>query len=230
MTDSVTDSVTDLVTGSAPPPEGPPAGPPAGTEGPAEPSVRQPAPADPAPGKQLTSWLCGLVRARQTGQLADLRRPAAVTRARLDAAEFAPSEETRPVFEHVAFLFARYHAGRLDPSPGAGDIGAALRRIGSGEGRGPANPGAVRLLDRVVASRRVPWRHLQHVIERARSCDTVPPSWAVLAEDLAGWSGRGRPVQYRWARSFYTPTFTPDTRTLVPGSRGTEADPIGDSK
>ncbi|MFF3003216.1 type I-E CRISPR-associated protein Cse2/CasB [Kitasatospora sp. NPDC057940] len=207
-----------------------------------EPSPVRPAPAEPEPdpGKQLTAWLCGLVRARQYGQLADLRRPEAVTQARLIAANFAPSEETRPVFEHVAFLFARYHAGRLDPSPGSGDTGAALGRIGTGAGRGQANPGAVRLLDRVVASRRVPWRHLQHVVERARSCDTVPPSWAVLTEDLAGWSGRGRPVQYRWARSFYTPTYTPtyapastsETPTSVPRPRGTApaADPIGDSK
>ncbi|MFD4398570.1 type I-E CRISPR-associated protein Cse2/CasB [Kitasatospora sp. NPDC058478] len=203
-----------------------------------EPSPVLPAPAPPEPdlGKQLTAWLCGLVRARQYGQLADLRRPEAVTQARLIAANFALSEETRPVFEHVAFLFARYHAGRLDPSPGSGDIGAALGRIGTGAGRGQANPGAVRLLDRVVASRRVPWRHLQHVVERARSCDTVPPSWAVLTEDLAGWSGWGRPVQYRWARSFYTPTYAPtytsETPTSVPRPRGTApaADPIGDSK
>ncbi|MFD7413165.1 type I-E CRISPR-associated protein Cse2/CasB [Kitasatospora purpeofusca] len=180
---------------------------------------------EPSPGRQLTTWLCGLVRARQYGQLADLRRPTAPTQARLTAANFAPSEETRQVFEQVAFLFARYHAGRLDPSQGWGDTGAALRRIGTGAGRGPANPGAVRLLDRVVASRRVPWRHLQHVIERARSCDTIPPSWADLTDDLAGWSHKGRPVQYRWARSFYTPTFIPEPS----GTRPALA-PIGDAQ
>ncbi|MFF4921229.1 type I-E CRISPR-associated protein Cse2/CasB [Kitasatospora sp. NPDC001261] len=206
--------------------------PPAEVAGPSDSPVGKQALPEPSPGKQLTAWLCGLVRARQYGQLADLRRPVAVTQARLIAANFAPSEETRPAFEHVAFLFARYHAGRLDPSPGRGDIGAALGRIGTGVGRGQANPGAVRLLDRVVASRRVPWRHLQHVVERARSCDTVPPSWEVLTEDLAGWSARGRPVQYRWARSFYTPTYTPETPTSTPRPRGAApaADPIGDSK
>ncbi|MFE2728567.1 type I-E CRISPR-associated protein Cse2/CasB [Kitasatospora sp. NPDC059327] len=179
---------------------------------------------EPSPGQRLTVWLCGLVRARQYGQLADLRRPAALTHARLTAASFAPSEETRPVFEQAAFLFARYHAGQLDPSPGFGDVGAALRRIGTGAGRGPANPGAVRLLDRVVASRRIPWRHLQHAVERARSCDTIPPSWAGLTEDLASWSDRGRPVQYQWARSFHTPTFTPESRGTVPAHA-----PIGDA-
>lgn len=74
-------------------------------------------PPAPPPGQQLTGWLCGLVRARQYGQLADLRRPTALTEARLTAANLAPSEDTRDVFERVAFLFARYHAGRLEPSP-----------------------------------------------------------------------------------------------------------------
>ncbi|MDT0453662.1 type I-E CRISPR-associated protein Cse2/CasB [Streptomyces hesseae] len=182
-------------------------------------------PPTPSPGQQLTAWLCGLVRARQYGQLADLRRPAALTQARLTAANFAPSEDSRHIFEQVAFLFARYHAGRLDPSPGAGDTGAALRRIGTGAGRGPTNPGAVRLLDRVVASRRIPWRHLQHAIERARSCDTIPPSWTTLTEDLSGWSRKGRPVQYQWARSFYTPSFTPEPRETALALA-----PIGDTQ
>ncbi|MEV6973736.1 type I-E CRISPR-associated protein Cse2/CasB [Kitasatospora sp. NPDC093806] len=193
---------------------------------PATPAPAAPA-GPPAPGDLLTSWLCGLVRARQYGQLADLRRPAALSRARLDAEEFAPAEETREVFRHVAFLFARYHAGRLDPSPGSGNVGAALRRIGTSAARGQYNPGAVRLFDRLVAARRIPWRHLQHAVERARSCDTVPPSWARLTEDLAGWTERRRPVQYAWARSFYS-QIGPNGQNRQDGrTKPTPRNPIG---
>ncbi|MET8702925.1 type I-E CRISPR-associated protein Cse2/CasB [Kitasatospora sp. NPDC004723] len=123
---------------------------------------------------------------------------------------FAPTEETREIFLQVAFLFARYHAGRLEPSPGSGNVGSALRRIGTPAGRGPGNPGAVRLFSRLVAARRPPWRHLQHAVERSRSCETVPPSWAGLTEDLANWAGKRRPVQYEWARSFYLKPTSPE--------------------
>ena len=167
-------------------------------------------PAEPKPPSvQLTGWLCAVVRSQQLGVLADLRRPNAITRSHLTAAAFAPEEEYRKVFETTAFLFARYHAGATVPKSGYGNVGAALRKIGSGAGRGPDDPGAARLLDRLVASREIPWRHLQHAIERARACEVQPPSWAQLTEDLCQWKSRRRPetVPYTWARSFYTPTF-----------------------
>lgn len=160
------------------------------------------------PAEQLTGWLAGLVRGHQYGVLADLRRPAALTQSRLLAANFATQEHHRAIFEKVAFCFARYHAGAGDPHYGFGSLGTAMRRIGTPAGRGPNDPGATRLLDRLVSSRTVPWRHLQHAIERSRSCGTHPPSWSLLAEDLTRWSDRGRPVPYSWARDFYTPTYT----------------------
>ncbi|MET8679992.1 type I-E CRISPR-associated protein Cse2/CasB [Streptomyces sp. NPDC004647] len=159
------------------------------------------------PAEQLTGWLADLVRTRQYGVLADLRRPAALTQSRLLAENFAPAEEHRVVYGKVAFFFARYHAGASDPHYGFGSLGAALRRVGSPAGRGPKDAGATRLLDRVVACRAIPWRHLQHAVERSRSCGTHPPSWAQLTEDLVRWSERGRPVPYGWARDFYTPVY-----------------------
>ncbi len=177
------------------------------------------------PSILLTSWLCGLVRSRNTGALADLRRPTALTEARLLASHFAPCEEHRLIYEKIAFLFARYHAGALTPSPGHGDLGTALRRIGSPACRGPADPGAKRMFDLIAASRHIPWRHLQHAIERSRACEAIPPSWALLTDHLTQWTTRGRPTAYAWARSFYTPTFQPrpigDPDSAIPTQNGT---------
>ncbi|HEV7627087.1 MAG TPA: type I-E CRISPR-associated protein Cse2/CasB, partial [Streptomyces sp.] len=148
------------------------------------------------PPEQLSGWLASLVRTRQYGALADLRRPKALTSSRLLSANFAVEEQHREIYEHVAFLFARFHAGASEPHYGYGSVGTALRKIGSPAGRGPNDAGATRLLDRVVASRTIPWRHLQHAVERSRSCGTFPPSWAGLADDLVRWSERRRPVAY----------------------------------
>lgn len=165
--------------------------------------------APPPAADQLINWLCALVYGHEYGLLADLRRPAAVTRARLIAASYAPEESQRPIYENVAFLFARYHAGRGTPHRGFGTMGDALRRIGSPGARGVKDAGACRLLDRLVASRQIPQRHLQHAVERCRACDTPPPSWAQLVRDLGTWNDRQRDVRYEWARCFYTPNFTP---------------------
>ncbi|MFF7994817.1 type I-E CRISPR-associated protein Cse2/CasB [Kitasatospora xanthocidica] len=159
------------------------------------------------PGQRLTGWLCSLVWSHDYGRLADLRRPEALSEPRLRAASFSPEEDQRPVFERVAFLFARYHAGKSVPQAGFGSMGDALRRIGSPAGRGQNDPGAKRLLDRLVASRELPVRHLQHAVERARACEVAPPSWALLAEDLAAWKAAGRKTPYGWARDFYTPAY-----------------------
>lgn len=162
----------------------------------------------PPPAEQLVKWLCALVYGHEYGLLADLRRPTAVTRARLIAASYAPDELQRPIYENVAFLFARYHAGRATPHRGFGTMGDVLRRIGSPGALGVKDAGACRLLDRLVASRHIPQRHLQHAVERCRACDTPPPSWVQLVRDLCAWTSRQRDVRYEWARCFYTPNFT----------------------
>ncbi|GAA3884827.1 type I-E CRISPR-associated protein Cse2/CasB [Streptomyces sedi] len=155
-------------------------------------------------GELLTAWLTGLVRSRDYGQLAQLRRTGTETSAHIRAGWCGPREQ-REVFERVAFLFAVYHQGRSVPSYGHGSLGAAARRIGDGAGRGPENPGAQRLFDRVVASRRVPWRHLQHTVARLRACDQHPPSWARLAEDLVRWHDRKARIAYGWSVDFHAP-------------------------
>ncbi|MGV9680368.1 type I-E CRISPR-associated protein Cse2/CasB [Nocardia sp. NPDC003482] len=173
-------------------------------------------PEPPTSAVRFSRWLAGLVRAHDLGALADLRRPGAldlrrggpITPSHLIAASFAPVEKDRATYEFVAFLFARYHAGRARPSTGYGSVGTALRKIGGGGRFGPEDPGAARLMARISASRNVPRRHLQHAIERARSAETIPPNWAALTEDLTRWSAPGRAVAYRWARDFYTPTRT----------------------
>ncbi|MGW6457269.1 type I-E CRISPR-associated protein Cse2/CasB [Streptomyces sp. NPDC055078] len=166
-----------------------------------------PPPVERPSSERLSRYLCRLVWTHDAGALADLRRPEALTEPRLIAANYAAEEEQRLVYEKVAFLFARFHAGRSRPLPGSGSMGGSLRRIGGPGGRGPKDSGATRLLDRLVASHELPLRHLQHAIERARACDVTPPSWARLADDLTEWRSPGRSVAYDWARDFYTPVF-----------------------
>ncbi|MFJ4687514.1 type I-E CRISPR-associated protein Cse2/CasB [Streptomyces sp. NPDC088789] len=152
----------------------------------------------------LTTWLTTLVRVRDSGTLAELRRARALTPARIRAGWYG-GDEHRALFEQMAFLFALYHRGRSEPSYGRGSLGEAARRIGDGTGRGPDNPGAQRLVDRVVASRRIPWRHLQHAVTRLRSCEQPPPCWTGLTDDVVRWNDRRARVAYQWSVEFHTP-------------------------
>ena len=152
----------------------------------------------------LVNWLAALVRNRDYGALAELRRAGTKTDSHIRAGWFG-GDEHRDLFERVAFLFAIYHQGRPAPSYGTGSLGDAARRIGDSMGRGPDNPGAQRLLSRIAASRHVPWRHLQHAVTRLRSCDQPPPSWIVLTDDLIHWNDRTARVPYRWSVDFHTP-------------------------
>ncbi|GAB3654308.1 hypothetical protein GCM10027589_12920 [Actinocorallia lasiicapitis] len=173
------------------------------------------------PGQQLETWLTTLVRNRDYGELAKLRHAGLETPAHIMAGWF--DLDQRELFAQVAFLFAVYHRGMSSPSPGTGSLGAAARRIGSSIGRGPNDPGASRLVERVVASRRIPWRHLQHAIVRLRSCEEPPPSWAQLAADLGRWHDRKARVSYRWAVDFYNPSAsTADHDTTRTISKGTQ--------
>lgn len=155
---------------------------------------------------QLTDWLTSLVYNRQYGDLAELRRVTAGTAASIRAGWYTPSEDSREVYEQVAFLFAVYHRGMGRPTRGFGSLGTAARRIGRPGGRGPEDPGAVRLVDRIVASRRIPWRHLQHTITRLRSCEQQPPSWTDLVIDLDRWNDRKARIAYGWAVDFHAPS------------------------
>ncbi|MFJ4774128.1 type I-E CRISPR-associated protein Cse2/CasB [Streptomyces uncialis] len=161
-------------------------------------------PSFPHDSAALTNWLTTLVRNREYGTLADLRRARNPTNAHIRAGWYG-GDDHRELFERVAFLFAVYHQGRPVPSYGYGSVGVAARRIGDGTGRGPDNPGAQRLLDRVVASRRIPWRHLQHTITRLRACEQYPPSWTQLTDDLIRWHDRKARIAYRWSVEFHTP-------------------------
>lgn len=172
--------------------------------------------ADHPAAERLARWLVSLVHNRDTGTLAELRRPRAKEDAHIRAGWYAPTEEQREIYERVAFLFAVYHQGADRPHWGYDTLGAAMRRIGSRIGRGPKDAGASRLNARIVSSRSIPWRHLQHAVARLRSCDQAPPAWSQLVEDLAGWTDREAKVRYRWAVDFHRPwraTQTPTRKT-----------------
>ncbi|MEU3290136.1 type I-E CRISPR-associated protein Cse2/CasB [Streptomyces longwoodensis] len=159
---------------------------------------------------QYVAWLGSLVHTHQYGKLADLRRPpTADSPTHYEARAFAPNEDHRALYRQVGFLFARYHAGRVKPHYGYGDMGRAIRSIGYDGARGPANPGAERLMMRILPARHIPWRHLQHAIERIRAGATTPPSWAELITDLAQWTDRGRPTPEKWGDAFYSRSRTP---------------------
>ncbi|MCX5409802.1 type I-E CRISPR-associated protein Cse2/CasB [Streptomyces sp. NBC_00335] len=169
----------------------------------------------------LTAWLASLVHNRHYGSLADLRRPRVRKEPHFRAIWYSPGVEQEEIYEQVAFLFAVYHQGKSEPSYGYGSLGEAARRIGSGEKQGPEDPGAARLVDRIVSSRRIPWRHLQHTVARLRACGAKPPSWARLADDLSQWNDRKARVSYEWAVDFH------NSRSRAAGARtaGTIADP-----
>ncbi|MFI8105434.1 type I-E CRISPR-associated protein Cse2/CasB [Streptomyces sp. NPDC086023] len=186
-------------------------------------------PADPAddatyraweekqPSERLADWLASLVHTRNYGDLAQLRRPRVRTNTHIRAGWFNPDQ--REVYEQVAFLFAVYHRGLSRPPKATGTLGDAARRIGSGVGRGPDDPGAARLIDRIVASRRIPWRHLQHAVARLRACDQPPPSWSQLADDLTRWNDRKARIPYHWAVAFHTPpSRSKSTRSITAAS------------
>ncbi|MFE7559963.1 type I-E CRISPR-associated protein Cse2/CasB [Kitasatospora sp. NPDC057500] len=175
----------------------------------------------PHDSSELVDWLTTLVRNREYGTLANLRRTGTRTNAHIRAGWFGGSEH-RDLFERMAILFALYHQGRSCPSYGYGSLGAAAARIGDGTGRGPDNPGAQRLVERVVASRRVPWRHLQHTVVRLRSCDQAPPSWSRLTEDLIRWNDRRARIAYNWSVDFHTPAGK--ARTLIGKTQNDQKD------
>lgn len=153
----------------------------------------------------LTSWLASLVHNHDSASLAELRRPGVHREPHFRALWYSPTEAQHEIYGQVAFLFAVYHQGRPKPDFGYGSLGEAARRIGSGAGCGPDDPGAARLVDRIVSSRRIPWRHLQHAVARLRSCDRHPPSWARLVDDLSLWHDRKARISYEWGAAFHMP-------------------------
>ncbi|MYQ77923.1 MULTISPECIES: type I-E CRISPR-associated protein Cse2/CasB [unclassified Streptomyces] len=153
----------------------------------------------------LTAWLASLVHNNDYASLAELRRPRVQREPHFRALWYSPTEAQREIYGQVAFLFAVYHQGRGKPDFGYGSLGEAARRIGGGAGRGPDDPGAARLVDRIVSSRRIPWRHLQHAVARLRSCDRHPPSWARLVDDLCLWHDRKARISYEWGAAFHMP-------------------------
>ncbi|MEU6866774.1 type I-E CRISPR-associated protein Cse2/CasB [Streptomyces sp. NPDC046876] len=153
----------------------------------------------------LTAWLASLVHNHDYASLAELRRPRIQREPHFRALWYSPTEAQREVYGQVAFLFAVYHQGRPKPAFGYGNLGEAARRIGGGPGRGPDDPGAARLVDRIVSSRRIPWRHLQHAVARLRACEQQPPSWARLVDDLNQWHDRKARIPYQWGVAFHMP-------------------------
>ncbi|MGW3327552.1 type I-E CRISPR-associated protein Cse2/CasB [Streptomyces virginiae] len=170
------------------------------------------APAVPTDGSRaLAAWLADLVSSRNHTLLKALtvtEHPFTVE-AEAMATRFAPTDADRGAHLLTARLFARYHRSIPTTDPvrifGSGDLGSACRRIGAGRDRGARDPGVERLFRLLVMTgRKVEETYLMRAMERLRTANAVPPHWATLADDLAGWT-RGKDVRERWGESFYTP-------------------------
>ena len=154
----------------------------------------------------LVKHLEGLVKPEGRGALAVLRRslgkaPGAAPElyrclGRL-AVGLAPGEED-DVFL-VSALFALWHQGRSDAPAAAGDLGASLARLME---KMEGDSTEKRFLALLKSPREDLPDHLRQAVSLLRSKD-VPVGWAQLLFDLALWDHEDRPVQRRWARSFW---------------------------
>lgn len=106
-------------------------------------------------------------------------------------------------------LFARWHSGRSTVRYGkAGTgLGHALRTIGSPGARGPRDPGAVRLLDRLIsANTDAALADVIDAVGRRLRAVEYPPNWATVAAEIEAWRNplTRNDVQIMWARQFHT--------------------------
>ncbi|MEU9033338.1 type I-E CRISPR-associated protein Cse2/CasB [Streptomyces sp. NPDC048352] len=161
--------------------------------------------------RALAGWLAGLVTSRNHTLLKALTVPEHhhATEAHSLACRFAETDAIKAAHLLTARLFARYHRGIPTTDPvrvfGAGDLGTACRRIGTGRERGARDPGVERLFRLLVMTNQtIEDTHLYRAVDRLRAVNAVPPHWATLADDLAAWSSGGS-VRERWGENFYTP-------------------------
>lgn len=107
----------------------------------------------------------------------------------------------RPLFV-VAALFASHPENWAGGEERYRDFGATLRRLASYAG-GEREPGVERrfvaLLNAGVES--LP-THLRHLVAQC-AAEGFPVDWSQLLHDVRGWEWRGRPVQRKWAGSFW---------------------------
>lgn len=120
-------------------------------------------------------------------------------------------------------LFAHWHSGRAVVrygTPGNG-LGHGLRSLGSAGARGPQNPSAVRLLERLVTTGNDTTLAdtLDAIGRQLRTID-YPPNWATIAAEITAWRNPAtrNDIQVLWARQFTTyqpatPTETPSTES-----------------
>ncbi|WP_072691450.1 type I-E CRISPR-associated protein Cse2/CasB [Rhodococcus marinonascens] len=106
-------------------------------------------------------------------------------------------------------LFASWHSGRAGTRygrPGTG-LGHGLRSLGATGSRGPRNPGAVRLLDRLIAAGSdVALADTLDAIGRQLRTVDYPPHWATIATEIEAWRNPATRTDIRvlWARQFHT--------------------------
>lgn len=171
---------------------------------------------------EFAKWLAGLKEREDRGTLAALRRGLMLEEEQLFElfgylpphylAGLRPGEER--LYLMVAALYA-YHSASFssdDLAQRRRNLGESLRLLalakaqpgaGSGENDELLSDSLKRRMDALLSAPRADlFGHLRQVISLLKT-EEVPVDWALLLSDLQGWEWQGRPVQWRWSRSFY---------------------------
>lgn len=167
--------------------------------------------------KECSEWALGFVRhisGLDRGRKAALRRNAGNTMAEARNVnwfyDILGQHRVRDWDEGVYFLVATLAAGDRDAQKSIGrhngDLGVAMRRLATTS----SSPDSVErrfgiLLDAKLGrdgGGELAYRLRQTI--KLLSAKGITIDWPVLLEDLLKWSKSGKPIQKKWARSFYS--------------------------
>ncbi|MFZ5824075.1 MAG: type I-E CRISPR-associated protein Cse2/CasB [Bacillota bacterium] len=148
------------------------------------------------------------------GALAVLRRSAGLRIAEARSAMglfYRMLPPVRPGDEEIYFLVATLFP--LNDQEFTGDFGATMRAVKRALDRDSIDRRMAILLDSEFergsrSGGELPYR-LRQAVQLAAGA-RVGVDWARLLEDLLQWNREGRPVQKRWARSYFQEHLTPD--------------------
>lgn len=167
----------------------------------------------------LIGWLRHLAERQDRGRLAALRRGLLLEPHqfyelyRVVPAQFLEGVSRAEVQRRlaIAILFASHPQSFSDEelAEHPRNLGESLRRLAVAQAGGAIDPAEgppealKRRFDALLAAHVDElFDHLRQIIRLLKSRD-IPVDWAQLLRDLRDWDNEGRPVQWRWSRSFY---------------------------
>lgn len=135
-------------------------------------------------------------------------RPGVISMPVLDVTAYADTDIDYHAHALTAHAFAVWHSQRaLHTGRSGTSITRAARQLGKTGSYGPADPGATRLVDRLLHADTLDelYRALHTLMRALRQVDH-PPHWETLAHDLTTWQDPSKrdDVRLMWGRAFYT--------------------------